>query len=115
MDPIGFGLESYDLAGRYRAHDDGFPECTISGDGELAGVGTFNGPAELGDLLVGADVLDACAVRQLYRYAMGRAPDGDDEALIGSLADRFADDGHRFDGLLLALVADPAFGFRREE
>ena len=25
MDPIGFGLENYDIAGRYRTHDDGLP------------------------------------------------------------------------------------------
>ena len=62
MDPIGFGLENYDIAGRYREHDDGLPECTIAGDGEVAGHGSFSGPAELGALLV-----DAGRARAVHR------------------------------------------------
>ena len=29
LDPIGYGLENYDIGGRLRTHDDGHPECTI--------------------------------------------------------------------------------------
>jgi Protein of unknown function (DUF1588)/Protein of unknown function (DUF1592)/Protein of unknown function (DUF1585)/Protein of unknown function (DUF1595)/Protein of unknown function (DUF1587) len=114
MDPVGFGLENYDRAGRFRAHDDGKPECVIAGDGELTGVGMFNGPAELSDLLVAEQVLDACAVRQLFEYAMGRDLDERDDAYVGALAASFSDSDHRFDQLIMALVGHEAFGYRLE-
>ncbi|MBC8070104.1 MAG: DUF1592 domain-containing protein [Deltaproteobacteria bacterium] len=115
MDPIGFGLENYDKTGRYRTHDDGKPECVIEGDGELTGIGEFSGPGELASLLLGADVLDACVTQQLYRYAIGREVEPEDQDFVDAVAVSFADADHRFDELLLALVSNPAFGYRREE
>ena len=114
MDPIGFGLENYDLAGRFREHDDGAPECVIEGEGELIGVGTFSGPAELSDLILDSGI-DACVVEQLYIYAMGRRLETDDLPYLESLEGAFTDADHHFDALLLELVADPAFAYRREE
>ena len=115
MDPLGFGLENYDYTGQYRTHDPVAPECEISGTGEVSGVGSFNGPGELAALLVDNDLLDACAVAQLYRYAMGRQEDDAGVELINELADAFEADDHRLDLLLVELVAHPAFRYRREE
>lgn len=115
MDPIGFGLENYDKTGKYRAHDDGKPECVIPGDGELTGIGTFNGPDELAQLLLDNDVLDGCVAQQLYRYAIGRAVEVDDLAFVGDISASFEAADHHFDELLVALVANPAFAYRREE
>ena len=115
MDKVGFGLERFDIAGRYRTHDEGKPQCNIDGQGELAELGSFNGPAELSDLLIETGVLDACAVEQLYRYAMGRPPGPADSELIDVLATAFSEDGQRFDNLLMTLVSHDAFRFRREE
>lgn len=113
IDPIGFGLENYDRAGRYREHDLGAPECTISGEGAV-GDDTFVGPSGLADLLVDGTALDACVVRQLYRFAMGHDVDDDDQAYVDDLVERFRERDHQFDALILDLVADPAFLFRRE-
>src|SRR5262249_61534273 len=66
-DPIGFGLENYDRTGAYRAADKDAPECAISGDGEVVGTGTFNGPAGLGELLASSGDLEACVVTPLHR------------------------------------------------
>lgn len=115
MDLIGFGLERYDREGKYRAHDDGKPQCTIAGDGEIVGVGSFNGPGELGDLLTTTGLLEACAVEQLYSYALGRAVEPDDVDRVASLAARFAEDGYLFKDLVMTLVSDASFAFRREE
>jgi hypothetical protein len=114
MDPIGFGLERYDIAGRYRQTDDGHPECAIAGKGELVGYGTFEGPAELGKLLVDATPMDACIVRQLAQFAFGRRPNAAEAALIEALRDRFENGGYAFDELLLSFVDDESFAFRRE-
>ena len=114
MDPIGFGLENYDLTGRYREHDDGAPQCTIEGTGELIEYGSFRGPAELSTLLLDNDVLPTCIVEQVYHYAMGHELESHDLPMVDQLVDAFTEDDHRFDTLLLELVAHDAFGFRQE-
>jgi hypothetical protein len=67
MDPIGYGLENYDAQGRYRTHEPDHPECTIDGEGRFEGIGDFNGPSGLADLLTGSPDLQRCVTTQLYR------------------------------------------------
>ena len=114
FDGIGFGLEQYDVAGRFRTHEEGKPHCGITGEGELLGVGAFTGPAELGERLVESGKLEACAVEHVYQYAIGRRIEDADRALVERLATSFADSHFRFDELLVALVSSDAFFFRRE-
>ncbi len=113
MDPIGLGLEQYDVAGRFRTFEAGKPQCEIDGEGELVGVGKFNGPAELGARLVESGLLEGCVVQHLVQYAIGRELEEADEALIAHLSKEFTDSG-RFDELVIALVSDESFFFRRE-
>jgi hypothetical protein len=115
LDPVGFGLERYDREGRFRTHDDGAPQCIISGDGELVGIGAFNGPAELSDLLVTHAVLEPCVAKQLYRYALGRKVALDDMPLVVALATELVEGDGRLDTMLGTLVSHPAFVHRREE
>ncbi len=115
MDPIGFGLERYDTAGRFRTAEDGAPQCTISGDGELSGLGTFNGPAELSDLLIDNEQLEPCVARQLYRFALGREVEFVDMGLVIEMTAELTEGDGRFDTMLATLVAHPAFAHRREE
>ena len=112
MDPVGFGLENFDRAGRYRTHDDGKPQCIIEGKGELVGYGTFQGPAELAGLIKSAGGVSACAVRYLLQFATGHTLDEADDARLSSLAQRFDAEGQRFDTLLLDLVESDAFAQR---
>jgi hypothetical protein len=115
MDLVGFGLEAYDRTGRFREHDEGLPQCPIAGEGELIGVGTFEGPAGLAQLLVENELLEGCVAEQLYRYAMGRDVEEVDGPLVDDLVTEFVDAGYRFDELMLAVVTHEAFGYRREE
>ena len=115
MDPIGFGLEGYDSSGVFRTSEIGKPECAISGDGELAGVGTFNGPAGLADRLIESGELERCVVTQVYRFAMGRRETAADQGALDDLGARFKDDKHAFDQLMIELVSADAFGFRKQE
>lgn len=114
LDPIGLGLEQYDVAGRFREHDDGNPECTLDGLGELPGVGPFSGPAELGQRLVESGRLDACSVRQYLAFAIGRSPKPDEQPRVDAALERFRANGHQFTELILDFVANPAFVLRRE-
>jgi hypothetical protein len=112
LDPIGFGLETFDSTGRYRANEPGRSDCAIKGDGEISGLGTFNGPAQLSDLLLKDGRLDKCMMQNLYHFAVGRSqPSGDDTA-PDALLDRFRHEGDKLDQFLLTFVSAPAFQFR---
>lgn len=114
LDPVGFGLENYDQQGRFRTAEAELPECTIDGVGEIDGA-SFSGPAGLSDLLLEQGLLDSCVVYQLYEFAMGHEIAVDDERYVEDLVGSFADKGYKFDELMLDLVGDEAFGFRKEE
>lgn len=117
MDPIGFGLENYDQAGRYRTFEPDRPDCPISGEGELLGVGKFSGPAELGELMLGVPDLNHCVLTQLYRFAMGRYElHPDDRDAITRLVQGVPAGGDLpFEATLLEFITTPAFAHRREE
>ena len=114
MDPIGFGLENYDIAGRFRTHDDGLPECTISGEGELPGHGTFSGPGELSQKLVDAKLIEACFVRQFYSYAVGRELGSVEALAVDALLEQFVASNYALDELIASHVASAPFALRRE-
>lgn len=114
MDPIGFGLEKYDIAGRLREHDEGLPDCTIAGLGSLPGVGDFSGPAELGRRLIESDVLDTCAVKQYLTFAAGHELAGPELTGSDTTAAHFRDNGRRFQDLMLDFIATDAFALRKE-
>jgi hypothetical protein len=114
MDPIGFGLENYDIAGRRREHDEGLDSCTITGQGQLPSGATFSGPAELGQRLIESDVLDACAVQQYLTFAAGHELAHGELTASDDAATRFRDTGRRFRDLVLDVVASDAFALRKE-
>lgn len=114
IDPVGFGLEQYDQMGRFRTAEADNPQCEITGEGRINGQ-PFSGPAGLADYVMDNDLLDACMVNQLYRMAMGHPVGFEDIRYVDDLLTRFREDGHRFDDLVLALVEDEAFSYRREE
>lgn len=113
-DAIGFGLEAYDASGAFRFTEPDKPECEISGDGDFVGVGTFNGPKELGEMAAESGLVEACASRMLYRYATGHFElDEHDEALIERLLEDH-DGTFELFGFIEAYVSSDAFRHRRE-
>jgi hypothetical protein len=115
LDPIGFGLEQFDLGGKRRAHDDGHPECPIDGQGNLPDGTAFSGPKELSQLLLDGGALQPCVVEQIYRFAVGR-PLGSDEARAAEKywLPAWQAKGFRMDALLVDLIASNEFGQREE-
>jgi hypothetical protein len=114
IDPIGLGLEKYDVAGRYREHDDGLPQCLLDGVGELPGYGTFQGPGELAQKLTENDLIDACAVRQYLTFAAGRRLRADEQALVDSELASFRGSKRDLAEMIVAFAASDVFALRKE-
>lgn len=115
LDPIGLGLENYDLAGRYRDHDDDNVDCAIDGQGEVTPYGSFSGPAELAQLLIDNGEIDDCVVRQWLSFAVGRPLRGEEDVLSDALLASFRASDHSLQSLLAEYAASPAFTLRFEE
>lgn len=116
MDPVGFGLENYDAAGRFRATELDRPDCPISGVGTLDGQ-TFEGPAGLAQMLLDTPALGRCVSTQVYRFAMGRYElHPEDQDLLDLLDEQVGTtQDFDFDALLLDFVATDAFRYVRQE
>jgi hypothetical protein len=115
LDPIGVGLEQYDIGGKFRTHDDGHPECPLDGAGTLPGVGTFNGPAELGQKLIESGSLERCFVEHLLRYAVGRGLYPEEQGAVDTLVTAFKASDESLTETLLSYVASDRFALRQED
>ena len=115
LDPIGIGLEQYDVGGKFRTHDDGHPECPLDGAGTLPGYGTFNGPGDLGQKLIASGKLEHCFVEHLLRYAVGRALYPEEQGAVDTLAGSFKAADYSLTETLLDYVASDRFALRQED
>jgi hypothetical protein len=124
MDPIGFGLESFDAIGRFREHetiliesptgnrkDEKKINLDLDTRGEIAGIpdSAFSNSSRLGGILSQSPVCQECMVRQIFRYAFGRLETSSDEETIHQLFATFRDSGFHFKDLLIGLVRSPEF------
>src|SRR5262249_49560276 len=107
MDPLGFGMEGFDTAGKARTTDNGQP---IDGTGTLDGV-AFSDLTRPGAALRANASTGPCLVSKLYANALGRAAIGLDAASLDALANAFAAGGHHVDRLLVDLVSNDSFRF----
>lgn len=93
MDPLGFGLESYDADGRWRTVD--ATGLAIDSTGRLPDGRTFNGPLELKGVLREDPRTRSCIAQQLYVYATNRSFVADDRCqlppLVGGTTDTLPD------------------------
>lgn len=116
IDPIGFGLEGYDLAGRVRSEENG---AAIDVSGELLGAGveptTFSGARELSERLVASDMYEACVAEQVFEFAIGRLPATADTCTLESLATVMQDTGGDMRELVIAVATSRAFRQRLQE
>ena len=124
MDPIGFGLEKYDAVGAWRDEEivdiyAGAGESrrskpvnvNITATGEIAGIAnsTFGDSRTLGRVLASSPVCQDCVVKQMFRYAFGRAETPSDRTTVSGTAATFRKSGFKFKELLISLVRSPQF------
>jgi hypothetical protein len=106
MDPIGIGLESFDVLGRVReVYDDQQP---VQVAGTLSDGRSFDTTAQLLVMLAADPRVDACVVEQTFTYAMARAPVTSDAPLIEQLEASLAESDD-FPTLVVELVLSETF------
>jgi hypothetical protein len=116
MNPIGFGLESYDTIGRFRATENGLP---INNNGEFVGLGPdldgpFKGAAQMMQRIAGSDRLQSCVVDKWLEYAIGRKTETDhDVCSLAQAKAAFVGSGGNVRDLVLAVIKTDAFAYGR--
>jgi hypothetical protein len=105
IDPVGLALEHFDGAGIWRDSENG---VAIDATGTMEGH-EFVGAAGLGEVLHDTEPAAACAVRNLFRYAVGREPVDGEAGFLRELEARFAETGYRFPDLMRWLAMSRPF------
>ena len=113
MDPIGFGLENYDVLGRWRSEDGGLP---VDASGSLPPGGGFNGPEELKQrLLDRRGEFVKHLTRKLLGYALGRELDEFDQCVVDRTAKKLGESDHRAALLAEEIVVSHPFRHRYQK
>jgi mono/diheme cytochrome c family protein len=113
MDPLGFGLESYDAIGHWRSEEAGQP---VDASGVLPSGETFHSPAELRRILERRlPDFARCLTEKLLTYALGRGLQTYDKPAVREIASRLAASGYGFQALVYGVVHSLPFRERHEE
>ena len=113
MDPIGFGLETYDAVGAYRTHDGKFPIETV---GTLPGGKQFSGSKGLKEVLKGrSDDFVRNLTEKMLTYSLGRGLERYDRPAVEAIGRQVAASNYRFSALVLEVVKSKPFQMRNAE
>lgn len=115
LNGFGFGFERYNAAAHFQTTESGLP---IDARGTIHGTdvdGPFDGAIALSEALSHSEVVHHCATEQLFRYALGRAPDDAELPTITALAKDFMASGGNERALAKSIVTSPSFRLRRVE
>jgi hypothetical protein len=110
MDPLGFALENFDHAGKWRTLDGTTP---IDASGQMVDGTKLDGVATLRKALVARPELFASvASEKLLTYALGRALRPQDMPAVRAIARDAAPGRYKFSSLVLGVVRTPQFQMR---
>jgi hypothetical protein len=116
IDPIGFGLENFDAAGRWRTRDASVKEAAATQAGEIDASGAFHGGPAFADFfelrhIVGGRI-DAFATgftESLLEYALGRPVGFSDDPLVRRIVAEAASEDYSVRAFIEAVVRSEAF------
>ena len=107
MDPIGLALENFDLIGRWRTEENGYPLDTTT---RLIDGTAIDGPVTLRRALLDrGDAVASTVIEKLLSYALGRHLQAPDMAAVRRIAARSVDGGYRFSDIVLGIVESEPF------
>ncbi len=108
MDPLGFAMENFDAVGRWRTKDG---EYEIDASGVLPDGKSFNGPAELREILlaIGREDFAQCVTEKMLTYALGRGVERSDAQYVGEITQALSEGEYRLSSLILAIIRSDPF------
>ena len=110
MDPLGFGLENYDLIGAWRSDVDGVP---IDSSGSLPTGEQFEGGDELKQILIGRkDQFVRHLTQKMLGYALARSLAEEDQCAVDEIARRVAADDYRAQTLIIEIAKSVPFQYK---
>jgi hypothetical protein len=115
IDPIGFGLENFDPAGKWRTQ---YPDKTeINSGGVLPGGKAFASPMELKQQLreTYREPIVRNFIAKLLSYAIGRPLQPYDEPTLESIYQTAVNNDYRTTAILREIVMSPQFLCRQDE
>lgn len=113
IDPIGFGLDNYDLLGRWRDKTENGK--AVDATGVLPSGEKFRGPAELKKILLERKQEFARHLsRKVLGYALGRSLEDPDSCTIESLVTSLEDNGYQMQTLIEQIVLSTPFRNRQQ-
>jgi hypothetical protein len=113
IDPVGFGLESFDAVGRWRTKE---LEQAVDASGSLPDGCAFDGVAGLEQALLQRPELFVRALTEkLLTFALGRGVEYYDAPAVRKIVRQAKDDGFRFSSLILGIVESVPFRMRATE
>lgn len=113
MDSIGLAMENFDLIGRWRVDENGFPLNTHT---QLVDGTPIDGPVLLRKaLLTRSDSLVTTITEKLLTYALDRAVAAGDMPAVRQVVQASAADDYRFSDLVLGVVKSDSFLRRSAE
>ncbi len=110
IDPLGFGLENYDVLGRWRTEEFGRP---IDNRGELPDGTTFAGPEELKRVLLDRkDQFIRHLTAKMLGYALGRSLTAEDYCAVDEIAEQVRQNDYSSHALILGVVKSVPFRYK---
>ncbi|TWU15359.1 Planctomycete cytochrome C [Allorhodopirellula heiligendammensis] len=110
MDPLGFGLENYDVLGRWRTEVDGIE---IDSTGTLPDGTTFAGAAGLKEqLMQRKDAFIRHLTSKMLGYALARQLTNEDQCVVEAISQKLAEDDYRAQTLVLEIIKSVPFQFK---
>ena len=110
IDPLGFGLENYNVLGLWRTDDDG---KAIDSKGVLPDGATFDGPDEMKKILMEKkDLLVRNLTVKLLGYALGRGLTLEDHCSVDRIVDAVKKENYSAHTLILEIVRSVPFRYQ---
>jgi hypothetical protein len=111
MDPLGFSLENFDAAGRWRTKDGNFDVDSV---GTLPDGRTIPGPDGLKKTLRSqSDLFARNVTEKLLTFALGRGLEAADGPAVEEIVRRSAAQNYKFSSLVLGVVNSSPFLMRK--
>lgn len=110
MDPLGFGLENYDVLGRWRNEEDGQP---VDAHATMPDGTEFEGPEELKKILMGRkNQIVRHLTRKMLGYALARGLTYEDYCTVDSIVEDLKANNYASHRLLMGIVESTPFRYK---